>query len=182
MLREGRVILTAIDPSNAEIVRGWVSDPSVNEWMVSGHLPITPAAELAWYEHAEAQANAGAAYQFEIHAADDSRLLGMCGVIEIDRIDRHGELGILIGDTAEHGKGFGRDALCGLLRFAFETLGLNTVRIRAIQGNERALGLYRSLGFSDVGTWRQGRYVRGRFHDVVLLDFTRVDFDAQGSS
>jgi RimJ/RimL family protein N-acetyltransferase len=150
--------------------------------MIAGHLPVTLAAEQAWYELAEAHAAAGTGYQFEIHAADDLRLLGICGVVDIDRVDRHGEAGIFIGQAAEHGKGFGRDSLRALMRFAFETLGLNTLRIRAIQGNERAIGLYRSLGFADVGTWRQGRYVRGRFHDVVLLDITRFDFDAQGSS
>jgi RimJ/RimL family protein N-acetyltransferase len=182
MITEGRIVLTAVDPANADAVRGWVNDSDVNEWMIAGHLPVTLAAEQAWYELAEAHAAAGTGYQFEIHAADDLRLLGICGVVDIDRVDRHGEVGIFIGQAAEHGKGFGRDSLRALTRFAFETLGLNTLRIRAIQGNERAIGLYRSLGFADVGTWRQGRYVRGRFHDVVLLDITRFDFDAQGSS
>lgn len=182
MIRGGSVVLTDIDPANSETVRGWVNDPDVNAWMVSGHVPVTKAAEAAWYERAELETAAGTAYKFEVHAADDMRLLGMCELMDVDRFDRHAEVGIMIGDTAEQGKGFGRDALRALIRFGFETLGLNTVRIRAIQGNERAIGLYRSIGFTDVGTWREGRYIRGRFHDVVLLDMTRAEFDAQGSS
>lgn len=181
MIRGTKVVLTAVDPSNAETVRGWINDPDISEWMVSGHIPVTLAAELAWYEHAETTSSAGTAFQFEIHAADDMRLLGHCGLEDVDRIDRHGEVGIVIGDSAEHGKGFGRGALLALLRFAFETLGLNTVRIRGVMGNERALGLYRSVGFCDAGVWREGRYSRGRFHDVCLLDITRAEFDAQGS-
>jgi RimJ/RimL family protein N-acetyltransferase len=179
MIRGSRVVLTGIDPSNAETVRGWINDPDINEWMLAGQIPLTRAAELAWYERCDAETAAGTGYQFEIHAAEDMRLLGVCGLVDVDRLDRHGELGIFIGDVAEHGRGFGRDAILTLLRFAFETLGLNTVRLRAIRGNDRAIGLYKSVGFSPVGAFRQGRYIRGRFHDVELLDITRAEFDAQ---
>ena len=179
MIRGELVTLTALDPANAETVRGWISDPAINEWMVSGHVPVSALAERAWYAHAEQDIADGTAYNFEIHANDDSRLVGHCGLEHIDRFDRHGEIGIVIGQRAEHGKGFGRDAIVTLLRFGFETLGLNTVRIRAIAGNERAVALYRSVGFSDIGIYREGRYVRGQFHHVVLLDMTRADFDGR---
>jgi RimJ/RimL family protein N-acetyltransferase len=180
MLREGSVVLTALDPGHADIVRAWITDPEVNAWLATGHLPITHASELAFYAAADEESASGKGHHFEIHSADDMRLLGMCGVIEIDPIDRHGELGIFIGDPAGQGKGHGRDTINALLRFAFHTLGLNTIRLRAIEGNERALALYRKLGFRDVGTLREGRYVRGRFHDVALLDMTRGDYDARG--
>jgi len=179
MLPGKLVTLRGLDPSNAETVRRWLDDPDVHRWMEAGTVPITAAAELAWYEAAERNAAAGTEYEFEIHIAEDDRLIGHCGLFGVDRFDRHGEVGIFIGDVAEQGKGFGRDAIVTLLRFAFETLGLNTVRIRAIDGNERGLGLYRSIGFADVGVFRQGRYVRGAFHDVVLLDMTRGDFDSR---
>jgi RimJ/RimL family protein N-acetyltransferase len=177
MLPGTLVTLSALDPANAETARAWINDPQVNTWLAVGHVPVTASAEVAWYAHAEQEIAAGTAYHFEIHAADDGRLLGNCGIMDVDRFDHHGEVGIFIGDPADHGRGFGRDAIVTLLRFAFETLCLNTVRIRAIDGNERAIGLYRSLGFADVGTYREGRYVRGRFHDVVLLDMTRKEFD-----
>jgi RimJ/RimL family protein N-acetyltransferase len=177
---EGTLVnLTPLDPANAEIARAWVSDPRVNTWMVAGHAPITAASELAFYANAEKEQAEGVGYQFEIHAADDGRLLGNCGLMEIDRFDRHGEVGIFIGNPAEHGKGFGRDSIVALLRFAFETIGLHTVRIRAICGNDRAIALYRSIGFKDVGTLREGRYIRGQFHDVALLDMTRAGFDSR---
>lgn len=182
MMRGKRAVLTAADPANGETARSWVNDPDVNVWLEVGHVPVTHAAELAWYGRAEQDGAAGTAHQFEIHAADDMRLLGMCGLVGIDRFDRHSEAGIFIGGGIERGKGFGRDALVTLLRFAFETLGLNTVRIRVIEGNDEARALYQSVGFSDVGVLREGRYVRGQFHDVLLLDMTRGDFDTRYAS
>jgi RimJ/RimL family protein N-acetyltransferase len=177
VIRGAHIVLTALDPANVDTVRRWISDPDVNAWMVSGHVPVSRAAELAWYEAAERDVVAGTAYNFEIHATDDLRLIGHCGLTDVDRFDRHGEVGIVIGELADQGKGLGRDALVTLLRFAFETVGLNTVRIRAIAGNERALRMYRSVGFADVGVFREGRYVRGTFHNVALLDITRADYD-----
>jgi RimJ/RimL family protein N-acetyltransferase len=182
MINGQSVVLTELDPNHADVVRGWLNDPEIRRWMISGHIPITHAAELAWYEQAEAESAAGTGYNFEIHAADDMRLLGICGLMDVARFDRHGEVGIFIGDSVEHGKGFGRDALLALVRFGFETLGLNTLRLNAIDGNDRAIGLYKAVGFKPVGTHRESRYIRGRFHDVELLDMTRDEFDANASS
>ena len=182
MIRGQCTVLTGIDPANAELVRGWLNDPAVHEWMLTGHVPVTAIAEREWYELAERESAAGREFNFEIRAADDLRLLGICGLIGVNPIDRHADVGIFIGDVAEQNKGFGRDALVTTLRFGFETLGLHTVRIRVIAGNDRALGLYRSVGFSAVGTIRDGRYVRGRFYDVMLLDMTRAEFDARYAS
>lgn len=177
MIQGSTVTLTALDPANAEVVRAWLHDPRINEWLAAGHVPISAAAERAFYEQAERDRGRAAAHHFEIHASDDMRLLGQCSLMNIDLIDRHGELGIFIGEPTEHRKGFGSDALIALLRFAFHTIGLRTARIRAVTGNERAITLYRSIGFSVAGLFREARYVRGRFHDVALLDMTREEFD-----
>jgi RimJ/RimL family protein N-acetyltransferase len=178
MIKGSTVTLTALDPANADAVRAWLHDPRINEWLAAGHVPISAAAERAFYEQAERDRGRAAAHHFEIHASDDMRLLGQCSLMDIDLIDRHGELGIFIGEPTEHRKGFGSDALIALLRFAFHTIGLRTARIRAVTGNERAITLYRSIGFSVAGLFREARYVRGRFHDVALLDMTRAEFDA----
>ena len=77
MIRGQRIVLTGIDSANAEVVRGWLNDPAVHEWMLTGHVPITAAAEREWYERAERESAAGTAYNFEIRAADDLRLLGI---------------------------------------------------------------------------------------------------------
>jgi RimJ/RimL family protein N-acetyltransferase len=179
MIKGGIVVLTTLDPRNADTIRAWLHDPRVNEWLAAGHIPISAAAERAFYEQAERDRGRGVAYHFEIHASDDTRLLGQCSLMEVDAIDRHGELSIFIGEPAEHRKGFGRDALVALLRFAFHTIGLRTTRIRAVIGNGRAIELYRSVGFSEAGLFREARYVRGRFHDVAMLDMTREEFDAR---
>lgn len=168
------IYLTELDRENIDAVRGWLNDPEVNEWMLTGHLPITRGQEQAFYDANDTTTDA---HRFEIHRADDGKLLGICGLEGVSMIHRHAEAGIFIGDTSEHDRGLGSDALTTLIGFAFRTLGLQTVQIRYVDGNERAAHLYPKLGFKQAGRLRSLHYLRGEFHDSVLLDMTRDDFE-----
>jgi RimJ/RimL family protein N-acetyltransferase len=173
MIQGDRVVLTALDRKNAETVRAWINDPSVHRYMLSGHVPITAESELAYYDESEASP---AIYNFEIHVAEDMRLIGHCGLIGVDLRHRRGEVGIMIGDLSAQNQGYGRDAIVTLLRFAFDTLGLNAVTIGAREDNERGLHLYRSIGFKDAGRTRDTDYAEGRFWDLVILDMLVGEF------
>jgi len=173
MIAGRSVVLTALDPSNAETVRAWVNDPQVNRYMLTGHIPLTPAEELAFYHAAETSPSS---YVFEIHVSEDMRLIGHVGLDSVDLRHRHGEVGIMIGDTGAHGRGYGRDAIVTVLRFAFDTLGLHRVGIKAREDNERAVHLYSSIGFSEVGRERECDFAQGRFHDVIEFDMLDREF------
>jgi RimJ/RimL family protein N-acetyltransferase len=173
VIRGTKVVLTALDRQNSETVRAWVNDPEVHRYMLSGHVPVTAEEELRYYDESAASS---AIYNFEIHVADDLRLVGHCGLINVDLRHRRGEVGIMIGDLGSQNQGYGRDAIVTLLRFAFDTLGLNAVSICAREDNERALHLYRSIGFQDAGRTRETDYAEGRFWDLVILDMLVGEF------
>lgn len=173
MIRGEKVMLTALDPSNAETARGWVNDPDLNRWMLSGHVPLTPGAEIAWYERMDAS---DTDHIFEIHVAKDGRLIGHCGLHKADLIHRHAELAIMIGDVSAQNRGRGRDAIVATLRFGFGTLGLHRIEIRWIGGNERASHLYPSIGFKPVGVLREHVFLRGAYHDEHVLDMLEPEF------
>ncbi len=72
------------------------------------------------------------------------------GNIKIDLIDRGamtGEYGILIGDRNSRGKGFSRDASVLLIDHCFNDLGFRSITLGLLAENEKALSLYKSLGF-----------------------------------
>ena len=173
MLKGDKIVLTALDSSNAERVRAWVNDPAVNRFMLAGHVPLTPGQELAFYERAEAL---DSLCVFEIHVAEDMRLIGHVGFEGVDLRHRHGELGIMIGDREHQGRGLGRDAITTALRFGFDTLGLHRVSIKARHDNEPGLHLYRSIGFTEVGMERDVDFAEGRYHDVVCFDMLEPEW------
>lgn len=170
MLRGDLVYLTTLNRTNMETARRWINDPDVNTWMLSGHIPVSATSEAAFYDSVERRAAERSAFLFEIHANDDGRYLGNCGLEDIDLIHRHAEVGIVIGEVVEQNKGFGRDAIRVLLRFGFETLGLHSIEIYHMVGNQRGAHLYGSIGFKEAGIRRQHVFLNGEWVDEAMLD------------
>ena len=173
MLKGDKVLLTALDPGNAETTRGWMNDPEVTRWLLSGHVPITAASESAFYARMESSATD---HVFEIHVAEDGRFIGLCGLHDLDPVHRHAEIGITVGDLSAQNHGYGRDAIVTMLRFGFGTLGLHRIEVRFIEGNDRAAHLYPSMGFQPVGILREHIFLRGAYRDEHVLDMLESEF------
>ncbi|WP_322622481.1 GNAT family N-acetyltransferase [Aedoeadaptatus coxii] len=77
---------------------------------------------------------------------EKGRAIGYIGLKNISPITRKGEVGIII-DCAEMGKGYGREAMEELIRLGFEELELETLYLEVLPWNERAMKLYKRLGF-----------------------------------
>ena len=66
----------------------------------------------------------------------------------VDESDTVKELGIAI--TAEkQNKGYGTEAVAALLKYGFETLGLQKIVLRAKPDNARAIHVYKKCGFRE---------------------------------
>jgi RimJ/RimL family protein N-acetyltransferase len=109
---------------------------------------------------------------------DDGRYIGNCGLNDVDIRHGHAEVGIVIGEKGDQNKGFGRDAIRTLVRFGFDTLRLHRIEIRAADGNERAVHLYRAIGFTDVGLLREHTFVDGAYENEVVLDVLESEWRA----
>ena len=56
--------------------------------------------------------------------------------------------------------------VCDYLR---DFVGLRKVSLEVLAGNDRAVSLYRSLGFEDEGRMKTQYFTGGRFEDVLIL-------------
>jgi RimJ/RimL family protein N-acetyltransferase len=173
MIRGEKVYLTELDRANAETARVWLNDPDVHEFLLVGRVPITSDQERHYYD---VQHNAGDRYNFEIHLIADGTYVGNIGLKDISPTHRRAELGLFIGAKEMWGRGLGGDAIVTCCRFAFLTLGLHSVKIRARADHRRGLELYRRLGFVEVGRDREAVYQSGRFHDYVALDMLESEY------
>ncbi len=115
-------------------------------------------------------------YLFGIETLIDNTLIGATGLHDVSWINRNAELGISIWNKAYHSKGYGTEAIQLLLFYAFEVLGLNSVQLNVYEYNTRAIKAYEKIGVQHVGRWRQGRYMYGKFHDVILMDILASEF------
>lgn len=98
-------------------------------------------------------------------------LIGRVGCFAIDWDGRQGELGIVIGERAYWGQGYGRDAVTTLLRHIFETTPLESIHLFTYPENLRAQRCFAACGFRVVGIARRFSPEVGE-HDSTEMKIT----------
>lgn len=75
-------------------------------------------------------------------------------------------------------QGYGRAALRGVQRLAFEEIGAHRLWLDVFVENERARHVYRSLGFVEEGTMRDCVRIGGRYRSLVLMSMLEAEYRA----
>jgi len=100
----------------------------------------------------------------------DSHLpIGLTSLINIDPHNRNAECIIDIGKKNCWGQGYGKEALTVLLNYAFLELNLHRVSLRVFSFNDKAISLYKKLGFQHEGTCKEAVFRNGKWHDIEMF-------------
>jgi len=150
----------------------WRNDPDIRDNILGYRFPVTEEMEGQWVD-AVLKDQSRTRLVLAIEDKADGALVGFAYLNGIDWFARNAELGMLIGERARQGKGLAKDALALVAGYAFATLNLNKLYLRVAAFNDRALRLYRDFGFVEEGRQRQQAFVRGSYHDVVLMGLIR---------
>jgi RimJ/RimL family protein N-acetyltransferase len=90
-------------------------------------------------------------------------------------------LGITVGDKAYWGKGYGREAIRLLLRYAFHYQNFHKVWLSVHGANERAQRAYRDPAvFVEEGRQRAQVWSDGGYDDLVLMGILRDERTSAG--
>jgi RimJ/RimL family protein N-acetyltransferase len=152
-----------------EIESRWTHDSSFMRMMyVQTMRPLSVFQVKKQYEDLEKRADENRhSIPFRIRAREDDRLVGLAEFHWIEW--SHGMAGIRLGIGApdDRRKGYGREALNLLLRFAFNEL--NLVRLTAVfaEYNEAALHLFTGAGFTREVVRREAVNRDGRHWNLL---------------
>lgn len=171
-----RVRLRANERGDLVKFHEWVNDPEVTRNLAL-ILPMSMADEEKWIEAQRTPAEKP--LSIEIRKGKAWKLIGNCGVFDIEMIHRSAELGIMIGDRAEWNKGYGAETMTLLLRHCFGTLNLHRAFLRVYADNVRAVRSYEKAGFVLEGRLREAVYKHGRYDDVLLMSVLRSEWDSR---
>jgi RimJ/RimL family protein N-acetyltransferase len=169
MKETGNIRLRAIKETDIWTLHKWVNDPEVMKYTYFFH-PVSEMEQKEWFSSLPQQKNK---VLFGIEIIDGEKLIGTCGLSDINHICRKAELFIKISDKSSWGKGFGKEALEILLDFGFSDLNLRRIWLRVMADNERALKLYKKAGFVIEGIMKEDHYIQGEYKDVILLAYLR---------
>src|SRR5205085_666847 len=127
-VRGEKVGLGPLRRENLPQLTRWMNDWDVTWTVLVGNRPITLEEEQRWFEGVTSREGAAI---FHVYELSTLRLVGNCGLHDIDHKTGTAELGMVLGEKDCWGKGYATEASKLLLRYAFGRLGLNNVMLRA---------------------------------------------------
>ena len=145
----------------------WFNDTEVTRHMLRGTLPTTVDEQAAYYESVVTGSESDLV--LAIVCSEDDRHVGNIGLHRIDWQHGHAEYGIVIGEREYWGRGIAGEASWLICRHAFNRLNLHRIWLGVMERNERAVALYRRLGFEEEGRHRQEVLRDGERQDVVIM-------------
>ena len=103
----------------------------------------------------------------------DGRPIGFANYRDFHPKGKSAEVGIGIGEPDLWGKHLGRDALETLVRYLFNGLGLHRVGLSVVAFNDRAISMYKAVGFEVEGIERDGVGTEDGFIDDVKMGMVK---------
>jgi RimJ/RimL family protein N-acetyltransferase len=160
--------LRAVERHDVPLIHRWFNDPIVMAgwgWSAPARSIQHVAGQVEDWLARESAFDRPEALIAESLAGDPIGLV----VARVDRSEaRSVELSLLV--HADHwGQRFGIDMMQTILEACFGGWGVHRIGVRVEEGNERALALYRRLGFVEEGRLRQAAFRDGRHMDVLLF-------------
>lgn len=169
-----KCFLSPMDMADAETYAAWLNDLEVSQYTQIAKQSLTVDKERDILASISKEHNYGI-----VDLASDA-LIGSCGLMDVDSVNRTAEIGIAIGDKSFWNRGYGTEALSLLLDYAFRYLNLYSVMLRYYAFNERGAACYAKVGFRTIGRWRSAIRRNLEAYDEVLMDITADDFYARG--
>jgi RimJ/RimL family protein N-acetyltransferase len=151
----------------------WMNDPEVTRYLKSGGGPVTMEDLHGYYQSIK-----GSKYNFlfAIELKEKNTHIGNIRLGPVDWEHKRTDMGIMIGDKENWGKGYGSEAMYLLMEFAFDRLLMKEFVAGARCLNERAMHLYPKLGFK-LKKIVKGTYTyEGKKYDAHYFCMTEKEF------
>ena len=166
-----RIYLSPMNPDDVEKYTEWINDLEVTVNLCLSHKVINTLTEREALERLSKEG-----HNFAIVDADKNELIGNCGLMTVDNIQRKAELGIFIGNKEYWGKGYGQEAIELLLNFGFNILNLNNIMLKVYGFNKRAIKCYEKCGFKLIGMRRESIIYGDKKYGEYYMDILASEF------
>jgi diamine N-acetyltransferase len=167
-LENNNIILRALIESDFDKYFKWHSDPEIRfQTAMHPHL-ATEEIEKDWFNNAIKDMRNERSI-FSIVHKQSNTLIGYFQLTKINMINRNAFAGIVIGEQQYLGQGLGKEVMGLGMNYGFNSLGLNKISLEVVAGNEKAIKLYKMMGFMQEGKFIQDYYNQGRYHDIIRL-------------
>ena len=160
---------TNLNEKEREMVLRWRNNEEIRKWMFTDQI-------ISLEEHLEfigSLRRDSRNFYFLVKRA--SEYLGVMCLTRVDLRNRNAYLGIYVNPEK---KISGVGSVLGeiLLKLAFDVTKLHTLKLEVFEDNERAIALYKRLGFVEEGRLREFVFRDGRWKDVIVMGITEEEY------
>ena len=173
-LRTARLVLGGFETEDAADLQRLAGDREIADTTLAIPHPYEMDHALAWIGNQRRESARGRAENFAIRLSPGTPIIGCAGIRDIDGEHLQAELGFWIG-REWWGRGYAREAASAVIRFGFETLGLNRISAHHMVRNPAAGKVLQHIGMQREGVLRQRVRKWGIYEDVVMYAILRDD-------
>ncbi len=167
------IYLSPVSIEDAEKYTKWMNDFETTDYIGQSTKIYTIESERKFLENCSEKEEG---VTLGIVKLDDNKLIGNCGLKDINVVGRTAVLGIFIGDKEERSKGYGAEAIMLLLDYGFNYLNLHEISLDVYSFNARAIKCYKKVGFKEYGRRRECIYLNGKYYDIISMDILKSEF------
>jgi RimJ/RimL family protein N-acetyltransferase len=173
-----KVFLGPLRSEFVSIYREWSNNVRVAAMMGTmnqGPFPITQQGAEEWFKETVSDPSIAA---FGVYEQGSNNPVGYTVLEGIRDRNRGAEFGIALGETSVWGRGYATEAAMLTLDYGFTLLGMHLIYLYCAAINERAIEIYRRIGFREAGRIREAGIIGGKRHDAVFMDILAREFES----
>jgi RimJ/RimL family protein N-acetyltransferase len=170
------VVLRPIVASDTESMLRSLDDPEAAR-LTGTHQTFSPEMIAAW---ASSRVEQPDRLDLAITDARTGEWAGELALNEWDRDNHSCNIRIAV-DAGYRDRGFGTEAMRLAIDYVFETLPIHRLELSVFAFNDRAVAVYRKLGFVQEGVMRDVLFWDGEYHDAVTMSILRPDWETRSN-
>ena len=152
----------------------WSNDPEVWNMLGGWHFPFSSRSTEEWIR---SRKDGNLTDHVLCIDTQDEGIIGTANLVNIDWKNRTAFHGMMIGEANLRGRGYARDTVFAIMRYAFMELGLNRLDGDMIAYNQRSIRFYlEKCGWKEEGVRRRWYFRDGQYHDKIIVGVTREDY------
>ena len=148
----------------------WLNDKDALQYSENRHRTHDLASCRAYWSSMQA----GPGFFWAVERASDNRHIGNV-TASVDAANGVADLGILIGDRAAWGQGYGSEAWTAALRNLLGPMGMRKVEGGAMAANAAMMAIFRRSGMRPEGARPRHFMIDGRPVDMALFGLCAAD-------
>lgn len=173
MLKGNTVYLRLLSQADLKDRVDWINDEE-NIQTLLFDWPTSYDKTLKWFNNVVFDKSK---LNLSIVDKETDELIGMTGLLNIDRVNHHAQFYITIGNKKYRGKRLPDEVIPLVLEYGFTELELKKIYLYTLPNNERGRHVYERNGFKLDGVLRQQVYCRGKQQDLYVHSILKYEFE-----